>query len=85
MIRKRPSCRHRMQRFDPLHVPGFGTSTTQIVKTCERCGRVRIEPAHLGVIRWAERVAEKERDADAERIRRGEPIDEATLPQKGGR
>ena len=82
MTRKKPSCRHWDEQFDPLHLPGVGTDPSRVVKTCVKCGRVRIVNASVATVCLTDRIAKRRRQRDAERIRRGEPIDERSLPQK---
>lgn len=82
---RRPSCRHRSERFDPLHMPGVGTDPKRVVRTCTKCGRVVIRVAPAATVRLTDRLAKRRREKDADRVSRGEPIDERTLPQKGGR
>lgn len=80
---RRPSCRHRDEQFDPIHLPGVGTDPNRVVRTCVACGRVRIVAASAPTVCLTYRIAKRRRERDAERIRLGKPIDEATLPQKG--
>lgn len=79
---RRPVCKH-IGELLPIHMPGVGVDTQRYIHRCRDCGsnvRFGSAAAMLAEQCRAERYA-----ADAARIARGEPIDEATLPQKEDR